>query len=239
MRQSEIRGYATRYLDNIANNNGKCEYGFMAELVREASSVTDVEQIKRDDIRNEVARIVAKQRKVSPESSGTPKVSTTINEPLDGPLGDVLQVSVGIDVLARAAANPQPPPLVAGGDKFDEAAVAVTEDHFLSRVGVNVQKTNNIRGPDRHFSRPSKVIRKSWIRWHATRYLDNVANNNGKCEYGFMAELVRETSDEMDTLQITRDDIRHEVARIVDEQRKVAIESSGSPKASTTINDIV
>jgi hypothetical protein len=87
MRQSEIRGYATRYLDNVANNNGKCEYGFMAELVREASSVTDVEQITRDDIRNEVARIVAKQRKVSPESSGTPKVSTTINEPLDGPLG--------------------------------------------------------------------------------------------------------------------------------------------------------
>ena len=66
MRQSEIQGYATQYLDNVANNNGKCEYGFMAELVREASSVTDVLQITRDDIRHEGARIVDKLTKVSP-----------------------------------------------------------------------------------------------------------------------------------------------------------------------------
>ena len=141
IRQSKIRGYATRYLDIVAKNNSKCNYGFMAELVREASSVTDVLQITRSDIRNEVARIVEERRKVSLEISGMPKVSTTIDEPLDGPPGDVLQVSVGIDVLTRAAANPQPPPLVAGGVKFNEEAVAVTEDYFLYTMGVTVPRT--------------------------------------------------------------------------------------------------
>ena len=97
LRQSEIRGYATWYLDNVVKNNGKCKYGFMAELVQEASSVMDVPQITRDDIRNEVARIVEEQRKVSLEISGMPNVSSTINEPLDAPPGDVLQVSVGIE----------------------------------------------------------------------------------------------------------------------------------------------
>ena len=91
IRQSEIRGYAIRYLDNVAKNNGKCEYGFMAGLVQEASSVTDVPQITRDDIRHEVARIVEEQRKVSLEISGMPNVSSTINEPLDAPRGDVLR----------------------------------------------------------------------------------------------------------------------------------------------------
>ena len=87
IRQSKIRGYATRYLDIVAKNNSKCDYGFMAELVREASSVTDVLQITRSDIRNEVARIVEERRKVSLEISGMPKVSSTINEPLDAPRG--------------------------------------------------------------------------------------------------------------------------------------------------------
>ena len=64
MRQSEIRGYAIRYLDNVAKNNGKCKYGFMAGLVREASSVNNVLQINSRDIEDEVARIVAKQRQV-------------------------------------------------------------------------------------------------------------------------------------------------------------------------------
>ena len=85
MRRSEIRGYAIRYLDNVAKNNGKCKYGFMAGLVGEASSENNaLLQINSRDIETaEVARIVAKQRKVSPELSGTTKASTTINEPLD------------------------------------------------------------------------------------------------------------------------------------------------------------
>jgi BspA type Leucine rich repeat region (6 copies) len=167
MRKSEIHEYATRYLDNIANNkNGKCDYGFMKKLVQEAFSKNDTLQITRDDIRDEAARIVAKQRKVSPESSsGTPKASTTIDEPLDAddPPGDVLQVSVGIDVLAREVANPQPPPLLAGGVKVNEAdahaaanppplplaagvevneaAVVAMGDYFLFRSGVIVPRT--------------------------------------------------------------------------------------------------
>ena len=64
MRRSEIRGYAIRYLDNVAKNNGKCKYGFMAGLVREASSVNIVLQISSRDIENEVAKILAKQRQV-------------------------------------------------------------------------------------------------------------------------------------------------------------------------------
>ena len=83
MRRSEIRGYAIRYLDNVAENNGKCKHGFMAGLVREASSENNALQINSRDIETEVARIVAEQRKVSPELSGTTKASTTINEPLD------------------------------------------------------------------------------------------------------------------------------------------------------------
>ena len=110
MRLSEICGYAIWYLDNVAKNIGKCEYGFMAGLVREASSVNDVLQINSSDIKNEVARIVVKQRKVSPESTGMPKASSIIDEPLDVPSRDVLQVSVGIDLLAQAASNPQPLP---------------------------------------------------------------------------------------------------------------------------------
>ena len=111
MRKSFIRGYATRYLDNAAKNNGKCNYGFMNELVQEASSVTDMLQITRSDIKNEAAKIVAERRKVSPELTGTTS-SKTIDEPLDAdaPPGDVLQVSAGIDLLAHAAAYPQPQP---------------------------------------------------------------------------------------------------------------------------------
>ena len=117
MRRSEIRGYAIRYLDNVAENNGKCKHGFMAGLVREASSENNALQINSRDIETEVARIVAEQRKVSPELSGTTKASTTINEPLDAddPWGNGLQVSVGINLIAHAAVNPQPLPLVPGG----------------------------------------------------------------------------------------------------------------------------
>ena len=129
MRQSEIRGYAIRYLDNVAKNNGKCKYGFMAGLVREASSVNNVLQINSRDIEDEVARIVAKQRKVSPELSGTTKALDA-----DDPRGDGLQVSVGINLLAHAAANPQPPPLVAGQVEVNEAAVAVTKDYYIYRM---------------------------------------------------------------------------------------------------------
>jgi hypothetical protein len=112
MRRSEIRGYAIRYLDNVAKNNGKCKNGFMAGLVQEASSVNIVPQINSRDIENEVARIVTKQRKVSPELSGTAKASTTIDAPL-----------------------------VAGGVEVNEAAVVTTEDYFLFRIGVTVPST--------------------------------------------------------------------------------------------------
>ena len=144
MRKSEIHEYATRYLDNIANNkNGKCDYGFMKKLVQEAFSKNDTLQITRDDIRDEAARIVAKQRKVSPESSGTPKASTTIDEPLDAddPWGEELQVSVGVNVLAHAAANPQSLPPVGAGVEVNEADVAETDDYFHFRAGMNVPRT--------------------------------------------------------------------------------------------------
>jgi hypothetical protein len=121
----------------------------MAGLVREASSVNIVLQISSRDIENEVARVVTEQRKVSPECSGTTKALDA-----DDPRGDGLQVSVGINLLAHAAANPQPPPLVAGQVevneaaaanpqppplvagkvKVDEAAVAVTKDYFIYRM---------------------------------------------------------------------------------------------------------
>ena len=121
--------------------------------VREASSVNNVLQINSRDIEDEVARIVAKQRKVSPEFSGTTKALDA-----DDPRGDGLQVSVGINLFAHAAANPQPPPLVAGqvevneaasanpqplplvavGIEVNEAAVVTTENYFLFRMGVTV-----------------------------------------------------------------------------------------------------
>ena len=107
MRRSEIRGYAIRYLDNVAKNNGKCKYGFMAGLVREASSENNALQINSRDIETEVARIG-------------------------------LQVSVGINLIAHAAANPQPLPQVAVGIEVNEAAVVTTENYFLFRMGVTV-----------------------------------------------------------------------------------------------------
>ncbi len=110
MRRSEIRGYAIRYLDNVAENNGKCKHGFMAGLVREASSEYNALQINSRDIETEVARIVAKQRKVSPELSGTTKASTTINEPLD-------RLGIYLKRLYR--------------HHIIYPAVAVTEDYFL------------------------------------------------------------------------------------------------------------
>ena len=110
----------------------------MAGLVWEASSVNIVLQINSRDIENEVARIVSEQRKVSPELSGTTKASTTINEPLDAddPWGNGLQVSVGINLIAHAAANPQPLPLVAVGIEVNEAAVVTTENYFLFMMAI-------------------------------------------------------------------------------------------------------
>ena len=84
-REKLIQGCAERYLNNVAKNNGKCEYGFMGDLVREASSLTGVLQITRKDIGHEALRILAEQREVSPESPGTLQASTTIDEPLHTP----------------------------------------------------------------------------------------------------------------------------------------------------------
>jgi hypothetical protein len=126
--KSEIRGYAIWYLDNVSKNNGKCKYGFLAGLVREASSNNNALQIYKTDIQNEARRIVAKQRKLSQQLSGATKTSTIINEPLDiddpqvneldvdDPRVDDLQLSVGTNILDNAVHNIHPPPLPAGGE---------------------------------------------------------------------------------------------------------------------------
>lgn len=76
---------------------------------------------------------MAKERKVSPELSGTTKASTTINEPLDAPMGDELQIYQLVSILTGAAASPQSLPLVAWwGVKVNEAAVALTKNYFIS-----------------------------------------------------------------------------------------------------------
>jgi hypothetical protein len=144
MRQSEIQGYAIRYLDNVAKNNGKCKYGFMTGLVQEASTKNYALQIDRTDILNEARRIVAKQRKLSRQLSGTTKSSTINNEPLhvDDLRVDDLQLTVRTNILDNAVANPQPPPLLTGGDvAVNEASVITTDDYFLYRMGETVPKT--------------------------------------------------------------------------------------------------
>jgi hypothetical protein len=122
MRHSEIRGYAIRYLENVAKNNGRSKYGFMTGLVQEASSKNKALQIDSTDILNEARRIVAKERKLSRQLSGTTKPSTINNEPLhvDDPHVDDLQLSVGTNILDNAVDNPQPPPLPAGGGDRSE-----------------------------------------------------------------------------------------------------------------------
>jgi hypothetical protein len=144
MRQIEIRGYAIRYLDNVAKNNGKCKYGFMAGIVQEASTKNNALQIDRTDILNEARRIVTKQRKLSQQSSGTTKASTINNEPIhiDDPRVDDLPVTVSTNILDNAVANPQPPPLLAGGEvKVNETSVLTTAHYFVYRMGVTVPKT--------------------------------------------------------------------------------------------------
>ena len=144
MRQSEIRGYAIRYLDNVSKNNGKCKYGFLAGLVREASTNNNALQIDKTDIRNEARRIVAKQRKLQRQLSGTTKKSTTDKDPLDidDPQVDDLQLTVRTNIVHNAVANPQPPPLLAGGEvEVNDASVVTTDNYFLFRNGVTVPKT--------------------------------------------------------------------------------------------------
>jgi hypothetical protein len=144
MRQSEIRGYAIRYLDNVDKNNGKCKYGFLAGLVREASTKNNALQIYKKDILHEATRIVAKQRTVSQQLSGTTKECTINNEPLDidDPRVDDLQVTVRTNIIDNAVPNPQPPPLLPGGEvKVNETSVITTEYYFLYRMGATVPKT--------------------------------------------------------------------------------------------------
>lgn len=66
----------------------------------------------------------------------------------------------------------------------------------------NTPKTNNKRGTYRHFDGPSKLIRQSEIQDYAIRDLDNVAKNNDKCKYGFMAGLVQKASSVNNAVQI-------------------------------------
>jgi len=93
----------------------------------------------------------------------------------------------------------------------------------------NTPKTNNKRGTYRRFNGTIKLMRRSEIRGYAIRYLDNVAENNGKCKHGFMAGLVREATSENNALQINSRDIENEVARIVAEQRKVQLSVNTQP----------
>ena len=109
MREVLIRGYAKRYIENVETNNGKCTYGFVVGLAQESSSVTNRLRINRKDIINEATRIMAKRREVSP---GTLQASSA-TEAVDTPGGSVTQVSVGLNLLARAAAEPRPLPPVA------------------------------------------------------------------------------------------------------------------------------
>jgi hypothetical protein len=144
IRQSEIRGYAIRYLDHVSKNNGKCKYGFLAGLVREACNNNNALQIYKTDIRNEATRIVAKERKLQQHLSGTTKTSTINNEPLDvdDPQVDDLQLTVRTNIVHNAVANPQPPPLLAGGEvEVNNASVVTTDNYFLFRNGVTVPKT--------------------------------------------------------------------------------------------------
>ena len=117
MRDILIRGYAQRYIENVAaNKNGRCSYGFVAKLVREAASRAEVLGICNHDIENEAKRIMAKRREVSPASSASGTLqasSTTVEEIDDTPGGDVIQGSVGLNLLARAASEPHPLPPVA------------------------------------------------------------------------------------------------------------------------------
>ena len=113
-REKLIQGYAERYLDNVEKNNGRCTYGFMGDLVQEASSLTDVLRITHKEIGNEASRILAKRREVSPESSGTLEASTMIDEALHTSWGDALQASFGLHLLAHAAAEPHPLPFAGG-----------------------------------------------------------------------------------------------------------------------------
>lgn len=56
MRDILIQGYAEQYIDNVAvNNNGRCSYCFVANLVQEAASVAEVLKISNRDIENEAA----------------------------------------------------------------------------------------------------------------------------------------------------------------------------------------
>ena len=115
MRDILVQGYAEQYIENVAaNKNGRCSYGFVANLVREAASVAEVLKISNRDIENEAARIMVKRREVSPESSGTLQASsTTVDEIDDTPGGNVIQAPVGLNLLARAASEPRPLPPVA------------------------------------------------------------------------------------------------------------------------------
>ena len=144
MRQSEIRGYAIWYLENVAKNNGRSKYGFMTGLVQEASSKNNALQIYKTDICNEARRIVAKQRKLQRQLSGTTKKSTTNKDPLDidDPQVDDLQLTVRTNIVHNAVANPQPPPLLAGGEvEVNDAPVVTTDNYFLYRMGDIVPKT--------------------------------------------------------------------------------------------------
>ena len=144
MRQSEIRGYAIRYLDNVDKNNGKCKYGFLAGLVREACTKNNALQIYKKDILHEATRIVAKQRTVPQQLSGTTKECTINNEPLDidDPRVDDLQVTIRTNIIDKPVPNPQPPPLLPGGEvKVNETSVITTDEYFLYRMGATVPKT--------------------------------------------------------------------------------------------------
>jgi hypothetical protein len=83
---------------------------------------------------------LAKQRE---QLGTTATTAITINNSLDAPLGGVLQLSDGIIPLScEVLLDPHPLPTVpAGGEVNEDKALAMMEDYFLYRVGVNVPRT--------------------------------------------------------------------------------------------------
>ena len=114
----------------------------MVFLVREACTKNNA--LYKKDILHEATRIVAKQRTVPQQLSGTTKECTINNEPLDidDPRVDDLQVTIRTNIIDKPVPNPQPPPLLPGGEvKVNETSVITTDEYFLYRMGATVPKT--------------------------------------------------------------------------------------------------
>ena len=74
----------------------------------------------------------------------------------------------------------------------------------------STRKTSNARGPYREFNDATKSMRDILVRGYAEQYIENVAaNKNGRCSYGFVANLVREAASVAEVLKISNRDIEN------------------------------